>query len=205
MSRASGWCRRSARGSISLGIESTLARLVEDTPECLARPTVVRGEEVPGIRVRDNVVVPWWCEADSGLLVLRGVPRPTRPGLGEALALAAAVVWPRLLGGPATRVETLVQELQSAAARLESESGRQLDRLKAAAVPVAAPAAETASADAPRIAELEQAIAKLGQGRESHGSELEAAKRELAARAGARTARRELEGARGARGRAQRG
>ena len=120
-------------GSISLGIEKTLAKLVEETPQCLARPTLVRGEEMPGVRVRDNVVVPWWCEADSGLLVLRGVPRPVRPGLGEALALTAAVVWPRLLGSPATRVETLVQELQAAAARLESESGRQLDRLKVAA------------------------------------------------------------------------
>jgi len=84
-------------GSISLGIEKTLAKLVEETPQCLARPTLVRGEEMPGVRVRDNVVVPWWCEADSGLLVLRGVPRPVRPGLGEALALTAAVVWPRLL------------------------------------------------------------------------------------------------------------
>jgi len=81
-------------GSISLGIEKTLAKLVEETPQCLARPTLVRGEEMPGVRVRDNVVVPWWCEADSGLLVLRGVPRPVRPGLGEALALTAAVVWP---------------------------------------------------------------------------------------------------------------
>ena len=65
-------------GSISLGIEKTLAKLVEETPQCLARPTLVRGEEMPGVRVRDNVVVPWWCEADSGLLVLRGVPRPVR-------------------------------------------------------------------------------------------------------------------------------
>ena len=159
-------------GSISLGIEKTLAKLVEETPQCLARPTLVRGEEMPGVRVRDNVVVPWWCEADSGLLVLRGVPRPVRPGLGEALALTAAVVWPRLLGSPATRVETLVQELQAAAARLESESGRQLDRLKVAAA-AAAPAPAADSTDAPRIAELEETIAKQRQEREAHSRALE--------------------------------
>ena len=157
-------------GSISLGIEKTLARLVEETPQCLARPTLVRGEEMPGVRVRDNVVVPWWCEADSGLLVLRGVPRPVRPGLGEALALTAAVVWPRLLGSPAGRVEALVQELQSVAARLESESARQLERLKAAA-PV--PAAVTDNTDAARLAELEESVAKLQQEREAHAHELE--------------------------------
>ena len=165
-------------GSISLGIEKTLAKLVEETPQCLARPTLVRGEEMPGVRVRDNVVVPWWCEADSGLLVLRGVPRPVRPGLGEALALTAAVVWPRLLGSPATRVETLVQELQAAAARLESESGRQLDRLKVAAAAGAAPASAAESTDAPRIAELEATLAKERQ-------ELEARSRALGDRTSA--------------------
>ncbi|HZO10342.1 MAG TPA: hypothetical protein VFC77_13235 [Myxococcota bacterium] len=159
-------------GSISLGIEKTLAKLVEETPQCLARPTLVRGEEMPGVRVRDNVVVPWWCEADSGLLVLRGVPRPVRPGLGEALVLTAAVVWPRLLGSPASRVEALVQELQAAAARLESESGRQLDRLKVAAA-AAAPGPAAESTDAPRIAELEETIAKQRQEREAQSRALE--------------------------------
>jgi len=163
-------------GSISLGIEKTLAKLVEETPQCLARPTLVRGEEMPGVRVRDNVVVPWWCEGDSGLLVLRGVPRPVRPGLGEALALAAAVVWPRLMGSPADRVETLVQELKAAAARLEGESGRQLERLKAAA-PTPAPAAE--STDAPRVAELEATLATHSKEREAQARELEAASTKL--------------------------
>ncbi len=162
-------------GSLSLGIERTLARLVEEAPEALARPTVVRGEEVPGIRVRDNVVVPWWCEDDSGLLVLRGVPRPSRPGLGEALALAAAVVWPRLLGGPATRTEALVRELQAAAARLETEASRQLERLQAAAP---APGAVMAAAEAARIAELEDELQNQRQERESAGRELETARRE---------------------------
>jgi hypothetical protein len=166
-------------GSISLGIEKTLAKLVEETPQCLARPTLVRGEEMPGVRVRDNVVVPWWCEADSGLLVLRGVPRPVRPGLGEALALTAAVVWPRLLGSPATRVETLVQELQAAAARLESESGRQLDRLKVAAAAGSAPASAAESTDAPRIAELEGTLAKERQELEARSRALEDRSRAL--------------------------
>ena len=178
-------------GSISLGIEKTLAKLVEETPQCLARPTLVRGEEMPGVRVRDNVVVPWWCEADSGLLVLRGVPRPVRPGLGEALALTAAVVWPRLLGSPATRVETLVQELQAAAARLESESGRQLDRLKLAAAAAAAPASAAESTDAPRIAELEGAIAKERQEREAQSRALEQTSAKLREQ---ETDARELEG-----------
>jgi hypothetical protein len=115
-------------GSLTLGIEKTLARLAEDNPESLARPTVLRGEEVPGIRVRDNVVVPWWCEEDSGLLVLRGVPRPSRPGLGEAIALAGAAVWPRLLGSPATRIEAVLRELQGGATRLEAEVARQIER-----------------------------------------------------------------------------
>jgi hypothetical protein len=97
-------------GSLTLGIEKTLARLAEDNPESLKRPTLLRGEEVPGVRVRDNVVVPWSNEGESGLLVLRGVPRPSRPGLGEALALAGAAVWPRLLGGPAARIEALLGE-----------------------------------------------------------------------------------------------
>ncbi len=157
-------------GSISLGIERTLARLVEDTPECLERPTVVRGEEVPGIRVRDNVVVPWWCEGDFGLLVLRGVPRPSRPGLGEALSLAGASVWPRLLGSPAGRLEALLGELGAAADRLASESGRQLERLKAAAAP--APADDAAAA---RVTELEQTLARLQQEREPHAQQLASA------------------------------
>jgi hypothetical protein len=156
-------------GSISLGIEKTLAKLVEETPQCLARPTLVRGEEMPGVRVRDNVVVPWWCEGDSGLLVLRGVPRPVRPGLGEALALAAAVVWPRLMGSPASRLESLVEELRAAAARLESESGRQLERLKVAAAAAAVTGPPAEGTDAPRVAELQESLAKLAQEREAQG------------------------------------
>jgi hypothetical protein len=120
-------------GSAPLGVERSLQRIVEDTPECLVRATVVQpGEEIPGVKVRDNWVVPWWCESESGLLVLRGVPRPYPANLGDALALLAAPVWPRLLGGPAARVEALVAELQTLSARLGSEAARQLERLQAA-------------------------------------------------------------------------
>jgi hypothetical protein len=188
-------------GSLTLGIERTLARLAEDNPESLTRPTVVRGDEVPGIRVRDNVVVPWWCEQDSGLLVLRGVPRPSRPGLGEAIALAGAVVWPRLLGSPATRIEALLHELRGGAARLEGEVARQLERLQAAAPHAAArpDAALTA-----RIGELETVLQALGQTRDSLARELDSVRRErdtagldlAAARQQSDNARRELEASR---------
>ena len=192
---------RSASGSIALGIEKTLARLIEDTPECLARPTLVRGEEMPGIRVRDNVVVPWWCEGDSGLLVLRGVPRPVRPGLGEALALCASSVWPRLLGGPAARVEALVQELQAAAARLDGEAARQLDRLKAAAPAAARKRPPPRPAPRPRgsrssrtVADLEEALAsRTDQG---SGSELDSSSASSSARQDLAAAQAELEAAR---------
>jgi hypothetical protein len=185
-------------GSLTLGIEKTLARLGEDNPECLARPTVVRGEEVPGIRVRDNVVVPWWCEGDSGLLVLRGVPRPSRAGLGEAIALAGAAVWPRLLGSPATRIEAVLRELQGGAARLESEVTRQVERLQAV-TPQAAAAPDAASTA--RVGELEAELVALGRERDGLARELEAARHEretagldlAAARQQTDNARRELE------------
>jgi hypothetical protein len=187
-------------GSLTLGIEKTLARLAEDSPESLKLPVVLRGEEVPGIRVRDNIVVPWWCEADSGLLVLRGVPRPSRAGLSEALALVSAVVWPRLLGSPAARVEELLRALKDGASKLESEVGRQVERLQAAATPLPVPAAEPDPAQAARIAELEGELRNVAQGRDALAKQTEAA-REAYAReaAGAREAHaRELEAARAA-------
>ena len=185
-------------GSLTLGIEKTLARLAEDSPESLARPTVLRGEEVPGIRVRDNVVVPWWCEEDSGLLVLRGVPRPSRAGLGEAIALAGAAVWPRLLGSPATQIEALLRELSGGAHRLHAEVARQLERLQAASPP--APVAPDAALQA-RVGELEGELQVLRQERDGLARELETARREretagldlAAARQQSDNARRDLE------------
>lgn len=174
---AAGWRLVPAlcAGSLTLGIEKTLARMVEDTPDCLARPSVLRGEEVPGIRVRDNVVVPFWCEGDAGLLVLRGVPRPARPGLGEALALAAAAVWPRLLGSPATRLEAVVRELQAAAGRLEAEAARQLERLQAA---TPAPAAAPDAALVARAQGLEGELEAARRERDSAALDLAAARQQ---------------------------
>jgi hypothetical protein len=143
--------------------------------------------------VRDNLVVPWWCEDDSGLLVLRGIPRPFRPGLGEALALAGATVWPRVLGSPAARVEALVRELAAGATRLEAEAARQLERLQAAAPPPPAP--DAAIED--RIGELEAETDALGKARDALARERETAGLDLAAaRQQAESTRRELEAAR---------
>jgi hypothetical protein len=163
-------------GSLTLGIEKTLARLAEDSPESLKRPTLLRGEEVPGIRVRDNIVAPWWCESDSGLLVLRGVPRPSRAGLAEALALVSAAVWPRLLGSPAARVEELLRGLRDAASKLDAEAGRQAERLQAAATPLPAAASEPDPAHVARIADLEGELQTLAQGRDALARQLEAAR-----------------------------
>jgi hypothetical protein len=187
-------------GSLTLGIEKTLARLAEDSPESLKRPTLLRGEEVPGIRVRDNIVVPWWCESDSGLLVLRGVPRPSRAGLAEALALAAAAVWPRLLGSPGARIEELLRGLRDAASKLDSEAGRQVERLQAAAAPLPATASEPDPAQVARIADLEGELQTLAQARDALVKQMEAARetyvKETAAARDAHA--RELEAARAA-------
>jgi hypothetical protein len=188
-------------GSLTLGIEKTLARLGEDSPESLARPTLLRGEEVPGIRVRDNIVVPWWYEGDSGLLVLRGVPRPSRAGLAEALALVAASVWPRLLGSPAARIEELLKGLKEGAARLEGEVSRQVERLDATAAP---PPATPDPALTARVSELEGELGALARAKEALARELETARRErettgldlAATRQQAENAKRELEAAR---------
>ena len=137
----------------------------------------MRGEELPGIRVRDNVVVPWWCEGDSGLLVLRGVPRPTRAGLGEALALAGGGRLAAAAGRP--RWHASRRWCRSCRPRprgSSDEAARQLERLKAAAP---APTAVETGADAARIGELEASLAKLEQDGDSRTRELAAAHNEL--------------------------
>ena len=154
----SGWRLLPAvsSGSVPLGIERSLAALVQDAPACLSRPTVVRPrEEMPGVKPRDNWIVPWSFEGESGLLLLRGVPRPCPENLGEALVLLSAPLWPRLLGGPASRVETLVEEMRGLSLRLQDETSRQLERLQAAT------AGETPqhAADAGRLATLERELA----------------------------------------------
>ncbi len=125
-------------GSMPLGVERSLQQVVEELPDCLVRPTLQRpAETVPGVKPRDNWIVPWSCEGESGLLFLRGVPQPYPANLGEALALVSAPVWPRLLGGPATRVEGLVGQLQQLSGQLQAEAARQLSRLEAAAAAAA--------------------------------------------------------------------
>lgn len=131
----SGWRLLPAlcAGSVPVGTDRAVARLVAETPDCLVRPAVFRGEEMAGVLVRDNVTVPWWSEGAAGLLLLRGVPRPFPANLGAALSLAAAPVWPRLLGSPAARLEALAREVRLASARLETEAGRYAERLEAQA------------------------------------------------------------------------
>lgn len=141
-------------GTGPLGTERIIARLIEETPEGRKRPLVVQPlEETPGVRVRDNWIVPWWHEGESGVLVLRGVPRDCPANLGDALLAASTPVWPRLLGSPAARVEALVKGIHGAADRLQAEAARHLERIEQARkAPV-----EAAEAAAEREAQLEAA------------------------------------------------
>ena len=193
----SGWRLLPAlcSGSVPVGIDRSVARLVAETPDCLVRPGIFRGEEIAGVRVRDNVTVPWSAEGATGLLLLRGVPRPFPANLGAALSLAALPVWPRLLGGPASRLEALLAELRSASARLEAESGRYAERLlaqdrpvtleappddgrvaaleaeKAAAVEAGRQAEEALGAARARVEELEKALAATQAERDARAAE----------------------------------
>ena len=109
--------------------------------------------------MRGNCLVPWSCEGESGVLVLRGVADPAPPNLADAIALLSVPVWPRLLGGPAARVEASVAELRRLADRLRDDADRQVERLQAARAPVVAePQAEDPVA-ARRLAELEEKLA----------------------------------------------
>ena len=157
----SGWKLLPAlcAGSGPLGTERLVRQLIEDLPRDLARPSLVRsGAEMPGVRVRENCVVPWSCEGESGVFMLRGVQDPTPRNLADAVALLAAPVWPRLLGGPAGRVEASVAELRRLADRLRDDADRQLERLQAARPPVVAEPPPSAPVDAGRLAELEEQL-----------------------------------------------
>ena len=156
----SGWRLLPAlcAGSGPLGAERSVRQLVEDVPQDLPRPSLVRpGGEMPGVRVRENCVVPWSCEGESGVLMLRGVVDPAPPNLADAVALLSAPVWPRLLGGPAARVEASVTELRRLADRLREDADRQVERLQAARPPVEEPPAPDRVA-ATRLTELEQEL-----------------------------------------------
>jgi hypothetical protein len=156
----SGWRLLPAlcAGSGPLGAERSVRQLVEDLPQDLARPSLVRPvREMPGMRVRENCVVPWSCEGESGVLMLRGVVDPAPPNLGDAVAVLSAPVWPRLLGGPAARVEASVAELRRLADRLREDADRQVERLQAARPPVEEPPAAD-PAVAARLTELERQL-----------------------------------------------
>jgi hypothetical protein len=180
-------------GSVPVGIERSLEKLAADDPALLARPGIVqRGEEIPGVRVRDNWAVPFWHAGESGALFLRGVPRPAPENLGEALALATAPAWPRLLGSPAERVEALVAEVRSVAERLAEEAGRQLETLqarRAAApaateaepLPAAPPAPPAPAADEGRLAELEEQLRAITELRQQAEEQSRATREQLRA------------------------
>lgn len=147
-------------GSGPLGAERLIRQFLDDLPEGLARPHLVRpAHATAGVRMRGNCLVPWSCEGESGVLVLRGVADPAPPNLADAIALLSVPVWPRLLGGPAARVEASVAELRGLADRLRDDADRQVERLQAARSPVVAePQAEDPVA-ARRLADLEEKLA----------------------------------------------
>jgi hypothetical protein len=147
-------------GSGPLAAERSVRQLIEEMPEDLARPSLVRpGREIPGVRTRENCLVPWSCEGESGVLMLRGVAPPCPPNLADAVALLSAALWPRLLGGPASRVETSVAELRRLADRLREDADRQIERLQAARPPSGAEPPPAGPAGPDRLAELEQQVA----------------------------------------------
>jgi len=116
------------------------------------------------VRTRENCVVPWSCEGESGVLMLRGVAHPSPPHLADAVALLSAPLWPRLLGGPASRVEASVVELRWLADRLREDADRQIERLQAARPSVVSEPPPEGTAGGDRLAEVEQELtAALGE------------------------------------------
>ena len=158
----SGWRLLSAlsTGSGPLGAERLIRQFLDELPEGLARPSLVRpAQATAGVRMRGNCLVPWSCEGESGVLVLRGVGDPAPPNLADAIALLSVPVWPRLLGGPAARVEASVAELRRLADRLRDDADRQVERLQAARLPVVAEPQAADPVAARRLAELEEKLA----------------------------------------------
>ena len=143
-------------GSGPLGAERAVRQLIEELPEDLTTARLVRPtREIPGAKMRPNCLVPWAWEGESGVLMLRGVSGTGPGNLAEAIALLSAAAWPRVLGGPAERVESSVAELRRLAERLSEEADRQIERLRAARTP--APPEPDPAATA-RMAELEQQL-----------------------------------------------
>jgi hypothetical protein len=158
----SGWRLLPAlsAGSGPLGAERLIRQFLDELPEGLAGPCLVRPSlTTAGARARGNCLVPWSCEGESGVLMLRGVADPVAPNLADAIALLSVPVWPRLLGGPAARVEASVAELRRLSDRLRDDADRQVERMLAARAPVLPePRAEDPAA-AKRLKELEDKVA----------------------------------------------
>jgi hypothetical protein len=124
-------------GALPQGAERSLAKLFgEAPPDAPLRPTLVRpAEEVHGAKLRDTWVLPWAHAGASGFLVLRGIPQPYPPNLGDAVALLAQPLWPRLgvvqpiAAGPAPErgaaLAALAAEAKRLAERAEAELGRE--------------------------------------------------------------------------------
>ena len=158
----SGWRLLPAlcSGSGPLGAERSVRQLIEELPEDLTRARLVRpGPEIPGAKMRANCLVPWSWEGESGVLVLRGVSGAGPANLADAIALLSAPAWPRVLGGPADRVEASVAELRRLAEHLRDDADRQIERLQAARPPAAAPEPPAPPPEASRVPELEQQLA----------------------------------------------
>ncbi len=146
-------------GSGPLGAERAVRQLIEELPEDLTTARLVRpAHEIPGAKMRPNCLVPWAWEGESGVLMLRGVSGAGPANLADAIALLSAPAWPRVLGGPAERVESGVGELRRLAERLREEADRQIERLQAARTPAPPEPPAPDPVAAARMAELEQQL-----------------------------------------------
>jgi hypothetical protein len=176
-------------GSVTSAAERALARLFTDYPPgMLTRPTLVKPpEESTAFKVRDSLVVPWAHGAEhSGFLVLRGLPRPEPPNLGDAVALLAQPLWSRVAARldaqePGTRtaadgVEDRLRELR----RLVEELEAQL-RAEAASDREAGEAREASEAAAKAAQEAKQERDKASADRDAARAEADELKGRLEA------------------------
>jgi hypothetical protein len=155
-------------GAVTAAAERALAKLFTDYPPgTLTRPTLVRPtEETSAFKVRDTLVVPWaHGPALEGFLVLRGLPRPEPPNLGDAVALLAEPLWARVAG----RLEAPEAPAgESAAEGRLSELRRLIDGLEA----------DLRSARGVTAADVDAAVAEVRRAREQAESERDAARAE---------------------------
>lgn len=184
-------------GPAPAGIERSVAKFVSDAPPgSLVHPALVRPtDEVSGLHVklRDSWVVPWACGGSSGFLLLRGIPQPYPPNLGDAVALASQPLWPRL--GRPRRLEDLLDNARGVAERLAAEVRDASQGL--ASQPPSAPAVDPAETAAlkQKVETLEEAARTLEKARSAAEAERDRVRGE--AEAERDRARREAEELRG--------